>query len=136
MLATLTRGEGLLQLHGWQSWGCGLWGQLDHSLLDQWSPMHAAAGTLQFVWLGRWGYLSNLVLHVLWECFENTNGVVYFFTQLGFPRYGGDSVLNSAGDLLSFSLGFGLATFLPAQPTVLVLALTGLLAGASPFPQN
>lgn len=94
----------------------GVW-DTDKQLFDMWSLAHMMMGALQFVfippvWLGVGGsiamwYTLNLVLHVLFEWVENSPLIVVglFQNRLGW-RSTGDTLLNSVGDLLSFSVGY------------------------------
>jgi hypothetical protein len=64
----------------------------------------------------RWRYFAVATLETAWEILENTPTIIARYRQqtaaLG---YVGDSILNSAGDLLFCGAGFALAAWLPTK---------------------
>lgn len=86
------------------------------ALLDPYSFAHAFCAGLQFllippVWLHSIsqpaGYALNFVLHLLFEFIENTHCVIWLCRKTTPDKtYVGDTVLNSIGDLLVFSLTY------------------------------
>jgi hypothetical protein len=87
-------------------------------LLDAYSFSHLLHGVLFFgiLWLvarkmdWRWRFLIAMIIEAGWEVLENSPMVIERYrsatSSLG---YSGDSIVNSAGDLLSCALGFFLA---------------------------
>ena len=88
--------------------------RVNMSLFDPYSFAHCAGGALQFillpfiVTLGDFEMFGlNLLLHFLFEILENTPCVIRFCRVATIDKmYTGDSVLNSIGDLLSFSITY------------------------------
>mgnify|MGYP003323403873 CR=1 FL=1 len=73
-------------------------------LFDKWSKQHFMVGAVVggFGLFNVWQYL---ILHSLFEVWENTIGVVEW-QQLGWKKYEGDSALNIIGDTISGTAGF------------------------------
>ena len=57
-------------------------------------------------------FLLNLALHALFEVFENSPLGIRLCRRFFDESYEGDSVVNSAGDLLAFCASYGLAVAL------------------------
>lgn len=130
---------------------CGyvkLWhGQINDSgnsqhIADWYTPSHIIHGMIFYAfgwwifvkrgWGGaqgfRWGLPLAVLLEASWEVLENTPMVIDRFRAVTANfGYTGDSVLNSAADIMWMSFGFWLALRLPVKAT-LALALIGELA--------
>jgi hypothetical protein len=110
-------------------------------LIDWYTPSHIIHGFLFYaaLWLlARWIPLSfgvRLVLAGLieasWEVVENTDFVINHYREMTISLdYYGDSVINSAMDILFMVLGFFLAAWWPVWLTVLVAIALELFVGA------
>ncbi|MBC8013812.1 MAG: DUF2585 domain-containing protein [Methyloceanibacter sp.] len=110
-------------------------------LIDWYTPSHIIHGFL-FYWLlwlaSRWVPLSfgtRLVLAVAieaaWEVVENTDFVINHYREMTISLdYYGDSVINSASDILFMVLGYFLAARLPVWLTVVIALALELFIGA------
>ena len=93
-------------------------------------------GLYGILWLigPRWSlelrFVLALLIEVGWEIFENTDFVINRYREATIALdYYGDSVVNSAADVLARALGLVLAARLPVWGTlVLAVALEGFLA--------
>ncbi len=78
-------------------------------LFDQYSLLHFASGVIFYFW--GFSFLISLILHILFEYFENTEfGIRFININLANIWPGGkpkaDSYLNQFGDNLFFAIGF------------------------------
>lgn len=105
-------------------------------LLDPYSFTHVLHGMLLYavLWLVArrlslgWRFAAALWLEALWELVENSPPIIDRFRQTAVSlNYVGDSIMNSLGDLLSCSVGFGLAALLPIWGSVLWFVATEVL---------
>ena len=95
-------------------------------------------GLYGILWLivPRWSlelrFVLALLIEVGWEIFENTDFVINRYREDTIALdYYGDSVINSAGDVLACALGLVLAARLPVWATFsLAVAIEGMLAYA------
>ena len=110
-------------------------------LIDWYTPSHIIHGFLFYglLWLvSRFVPLSfgmRLVLAVAveasWEVVENTDFVINHYREMTISLdYYGDSVINSASDILFMVLGFFLAARMPVWLTVLIAVALELFIGA------
>ena len=119
---------------------CGtveLWGEVgpkqSQMLADWYSPSHIVHGFLFYAalaWL--WAkapierrFLVALLIEAAWEIAENTPMVIDRYREATIALgYSGDSILNSASDIVMMALGFLAARKLPAWASIaIVLAL-------------
>jgi len=138
---------------GWKRWYHSPfrifeWSDHEHALFTSWSLTHTLIGALQFVfippaWLQPKGlswvwFLANLAIHAAFELLENTPWgirVARWVPPRRFAQYNGDTVVNSVGDLFSFSLGYLALAFAWEQSTLaafVTLSVFGI-AGVVPF---
>ena len=96
-------------------------------LLDWYTPSHIVHGFLFYALLHfaapRWPverrFLVALLVEAAWEIFENTPMIIDRYREATIALgYSGDSILNSASDLLVMSLGFWAARRLPVWASV------------------
>ena len=106
---------------------------------DWYSPSHVIHGFLFYAllaWLFKTqpvGLRLNLaiLIEAAWEIFENTEFVINRYREATIALdYFGDSVLNSASDIMFMAAGFVLAWRLPVWVTVALAIGLELLAGA------
>ena len=119
---------------------CGtvaLWGRVgteqSQMLADWYSPSHIVHGFLFYLALRlaapRWPverrFLVALLVEAAWEIIENTPLIIDRYREATIALgYTGDSILNSASDIVMMALGFLAARKLPLWASVaLVLAL-------------
>ena len=126
---------------------CGtvaLWGRVgpeqSQMLADWYSPSHIVHGFLFYAALHlavpRWPverrFLVALLVEAAWEIVENTPLIIDRYREATIALgYTGDSILNSASDIVMMALGFLAARKLPlwaSMALVLVLELVPLLA--------
>jgi uncharacterized protein DUF2585 len=123
-------------------WTSDAWGpENSQQFTDPYSFTHITHGVLLYFLVRlvarNWPFGARGVLVVAlesaWEILENSNMVIdRYRAETMAVGYYGDSVLNSVGDILSCTVGFGLAARLPARVVVamvimLELALTVLI---------
>lgn len=81
---------------------------------DMWSLVHLTAGILTCYIISlilhspRYSWVVvpiAVLLHQVWEVFENTQPGIEMWHSLGYVDYVGDSVLNTIGDTFFFTLG-------------------------------
>jgi hypothetical protein len=108
-------------------------GEDSQHFLDIYSLSHVLHGLLFYfaIWLvgrGRvpllWGLLLATVLEGGWELFENSQYIINKYQGTGInENYNGDSVINAVGDLVIMSLGFVIASRIPAWASVALFIL-------------
>jgi Protein of unknown function (DUF2585) len=105
---------------------------------DWYSPSHVVHGILFYgalsIALPMLTVAQRAVIAILveqaWEIFENTDLVIDRYREVTISLgYSGDSVINSAGDVLFMILGFWLASRLPILATIVVAICLELAAG-------
>lgn len=119
---------------------CGtveFWGEVgpkqSQMLADWYSPSHIVHGFLFYVLFAwPWGkapierrFLAALLLEAAWEIAENTPMVIDRYREATIALgYSGDSILNSASDIVMMAIGFLVARKVPVWASiVIVLAL-------------
>ena len=119
---------------------CGtvtLWGKVGPSqsqmLADWYSPSHIVHGFLFYAalaWLWRKApverrFLVALIIEAAWEIAENTPMIIDRYREATMALgYSGDSILNSASDIVMMAIGFLAARRLPVWVSIaIVLAL-------------
>ena len=107
-------------------------------LTDWYTLSHINHGFLYYggLWLlfRRWSIGTRLSMAVAaegaWEIFENTDFIINRYRELTISlNYFGDSVVNSAGDILAMIFGFLIASRAPAWLTIAAGLAMELLAG-------
>ena len=89
-------------LQGWQTFsGVGVNG----ALFDIWSLTHVLTGTIQGYFIGFLGLCMNALLHVAFEVFEQFYPELFRVNNAN-ANYTGDTILNSIGDVIAFTVGF------------------------------
>ena len=73
------------------------------ALFDIWSLAHVLTGTIQGYFIGFLGLCINALLHVAFEVFEQFYPELF---RVNNANYTGDTVLNSIGDVIAFTVGF------------------------------
>ncbi|MFN3210979.1 MAG: DUF2585 family protein [Roseovarius sp.] len=116
---------------------CGwvdLWGTVNTSegsqqVFDWYWPSHLLHGLLFYalLWLVArrvdvgWRLVISTLVECAWEIVENTDAVIERYREVTISLdYYGDSVLNSASDIIAMWLGFWLARRLPVWASVAV----------------
>ena len=56
--------------------------------------------------------IISLIIEILWEYFENSKGMVIKLQKAGLTNYG-DSIVNSAGDIMCCLIGVMIASISP-----------------------
>jgi hypothetical protein len=106
-------------------------------LSDWYTLSHVIHGILFYAILAflfpRWPVGVRLLLAIgiemSWELFENSDFIINRYREQALAQgYFGDSVVNSAGDVITAISGFVLAWRLPAWATVMIVILLELLA--------
>jgi hypothetical protein len=122
---------------------CGtvtLWGRegptQSQMLADWYSPSHIVHGFLFYAVL-RWAWLRApferrflvaLIIEAAWEIIENTPMVIDRYREATIALgYSGDSILNSASDIMMMALGFLVARRLPIWVSIAVVLLLELI---------
>lgn len=121
----------------------GLWGEVgpaqSQMLADWYSPSHIVHGFLFYAalrWLWPAGTVERrfgvaLLIEAFWEIAENTPMVIDRYREATIALgYSGDTILNSASDIVMMALGFLAARRFPlwvSLATVLVLELIPLI---------
>jgi hypothetical protein len=112
-------------------WYGDAWGpEGSQQLLDWYSPSHLIHGVLFFalLWLAArrlplgWRFLIATLVECGWELLENSPLIIERYRTVTASReYLGDSVLNSASDVLCMMAGFALARQAPVWLSVAVV---------------
>jgi hypothetical protein len=105
-------------------------------LADWYSPSHLVHGFLFYailqIFLGRvaieWRLLLALLIEAGWEIVENTPMVIDRYREATIALgYSGDSILNSASDILMMAVGFLAARRLPIWVSVAMVVVLELV---------
>src|SRR5688500_7578439 len=122
---------------------CGtaeLWGEVgpaqSQMLADWYSPSHIVHGFLFYAVLA-WlfprtsierRFLVALLIESAWEIFENTPMVIDRYREATIALgYTGDSILNSASDIVMMTIGFLAARRLPVWASIAIVLLLELV---------
>lgn len=122
---------------------CGtveLWGEVgpkqSQMLADWYSPSHIVHGFLFYaiLWAAFRGWSFErkltvaLIVEATWEIVENTPMVIDRYREATIALgYSGDSILNSASDILMMAAGFLAARRLPLWASAMIVALLELV---------
>jgi hypothetical protein len=122
---------------------CGvvhLWGHVgpeqSQMLADWYSASHIVHGFLFYLalryaaprWSFEWRFLAALVVEAAWEIVENTPMVIDRYREATIALgYSGDSILNSASDIVMMAVGFVAARRLPLWVSIAVVILLELV---------
>jgi hypothetical protein len=107
-------------------------------LSDWYTPSHIAHGLIFYgaLWLvaRRLGFGQRLAIatfvEAAWEIVENTDAVINHYRSVTISLdYYGDSVLNSAADIVAMWVGFWLASRLPVSASVALLLAMEIFVG-------
>lgn len=107
-------------------------------LADWYTLSHIIHGFLFYaaIWFlfRHWSFGARLALAIAvegaWEIIENTSFIIDRYREVTVSwGYYGDSIVNSAGDILFMVAGFVVASRLPVWATVLIAVFFELLAG-------
>jgi len=99
-------------------------------LIDWYTPSHLLHGVLFYglLWLFArrlgvgWRLVIATLIEAAWEILENTNAVIERYREVTISLdYYGDSVINSAADLIAMFIGFWLARRIPVWASVAVV---------------
>ena len=99
-------------------------------LTDWYTPSHLIHGFLFFgaLWFFRgrlslgWRLLVATIVECAWEILENSDTVIERYREVTISLdYYGDSVINSAADIIAMVLGFWLSARLPVWTSVLIV---------------
>ena len=137
---------GILHLQGRIWWcACGepsVWngeifsGHTSQHLVDHYSFTHVLHGVLFFGlawwlfprWRFGWRLWFAVLIEAVWELVENSPMVIQRYREATIDKgYLGDSVLNSAGDLLSCAIGFLIAARLGLKKSIVFYVAVELL---------
>ena len=108
----------------------------DVMVFDKWSFSHISHGIIYFailylikVILKRTHNIDlpvttiliiSLIIEICWEYFENTKGMVIDLQKAGLTNYG-DSIVNSAGDIISCLIGVLIASISPIMGLIYII---------------
>jgi len=105
-------------------------------LFDPYSFTHILHGVL-FFWLtglifsklsGEWRFFIAIFAEAAWEVFENTNFIIEKYREnTASLDYFGDSILNSAGDLMACAAGFWIAWKLGTWRSLIFFVMVEIL---------
>jgi hypothetical protein len=110
--------------------------KISQMLADWYSFSHIVHGLLFYAalwlvarrWPVEWRFLAALIVEASWEIVENTPMVIdRYRTATAALGYNGDSVLNSASDILMMAVGFFLARKLPVWAAIALLIVLELI---------
>ena len=148
IVAVLVVAAAVYQLHAQgRMWLCScgrfhLWvgdvwsAENSQQLLDPYSFTHVLHGfiicglfALIIPWLSwAWRFCLAVSFEALWEVVENTNAMIERYRGLTAAiGYQGDTIVNSLGDIMCFSLGFILARRLGLRRSAVLFVVTELV---------
>ena len=78
---------------------------MGEAFTDPWSLTHAGWGFIAAK-SGLFNWFTFLLAHTIFEIWENSEHGIQWFQDMGFPRYEGDTLLNSLGDTVWAMFGF------------------------------
>jgi hypothetical protein len=118
-------------------WGAANTPENSQELFDWYTPSHIIHGILFYgaLWLVArrlpvgWRAFIALFVETFWEILENTPFIIDRYREATISLdYFGDSVVNSASDILSMLAGFFLASRLPVRASVVIAVVLELVA--------
>jgi hypothetical protein len=92
----------------------------DKHIVDKWSLIHFLSGIIMFYCIMYIFSISQkneskystgtcvvltVIIHQLWEWYENSTYGIKMVRKLGWPDYNGDSTNNTIGDTFFFTIG-------------------------------
>lgn len=111
-------------------WGTVGTDEASQQVMDWYTPSHLLHGFIFYaaLWLVArrvspgWRLVVATLVECAWEIVENTNAIIERYRAVTISLdYYGDSVLNSASDVLAMVLGFWLARKLPLWASVAIV---------------
>jgi hypothetical protein len=125
------------QVGDYAPWSWDVWSPHNSQhIIDPYSFTHVLHGIL-FFWITSlifrkmplvWRLLIAISFECVWEIAENTNTVIQRYREATISLdYFGDSIINSLGDIFSFSFGFWLASKLRFWRALIFFILTEII---------
>jgi hypothetical protein len=116
--------------------------EVSQHLIDSYTAFHVAHGLL--IYAAMWfftrgpsltsGVIISALFGALWEVLENTPMITNAYAKVTLvPSYAGDSLINSAGDMMATIVGFIAAARLPIWLAVLLFIAIGQLPHDRPW---